>query len=250
LDARDDARVNTSFDFSDRTVVVTGGAQGIGAAIAGAFARANANVYAFDLGPTALDGGADDVRVVRCDVSDARSVDDAVASVVDDAGAVDVLINNAGIVRDAVVWKIGDDDWSKVIGVHLTGTFHCTRAVVPSMRASGSGRIVNVTSYSGLHGNFGQSNYAAAKAGIVGFTRTAAKELAAFGITVNAISPNAETAMVASISSEAKAALTAQIPLGRFGDPAEMAPAALFLASDEASYITGVVLPVDGGLAM
>jgi 3-oxoacyl-[acyl-carrier protein] reductase len=159
-------------------------------------------------------------------------------------------VNNAGITRDAMVWKMTDAEWHAVIGVHLTGTFNLTRAALPSMRAASYGRIINVTSYTGLHGNLGQANYAAAKAGIIGFTKNVAKDVARFGITVNAISPNAETAMVAAIPAEKKAAIVAQIPLGRFGEPAEMAAAALFLASDEAAYITGVVLPIDGGLSM
>jgi 3-oxoacyl-[acyl-carrier protein] reductase len=161
-----------------------------------------------------------------------------------------VLVNNAGITRDTVVWKMSDEQWRAVLDVHLTGTFNLTRAVIPHMRATGRGRIVNITSYTGLHGNVGQANYAAAKAGIIGFTKTVAKEVARFGITVNAISPNAETAMVAAIPAEKKAELTAAVPMGRFADPSEMAAAVGFLASDEAGYITGVVLPVDGGLSM
>ena len=145
---------------------------------------------------------------------------------------------------------MNDADWRAVLDVHLTGTFNLTRAVIPTMRAINRGRIINVTSYTGLHGNVGQANYAAAKAGIIGFTKAVAKEVARFGITVNAISPNAETAMVATIPLEKKQQLTRTIPLGRFGDPQEMAAAVGFLASDEASYITGTVLPVDGGLSM
>jgi 3-oxoacyl-[acyl-carrier protein] reductase len=162
----------------------------------------------------------------------------------------DVLVNNAGILRDGVSWKLTDADWQSVLDVHLGGTFRFTRAVTPHMRSQGSGRIVNVTSYTGLHGNPGQANYAAAKAGIIGFTKTTAKELARFGVTVNAISPNADTRMIAAIPEERRAEIAATIPLGRFGDPAEMAGAVCFLASDEAGYITGTVLPVDGGLSM
>jgi 3-oxoacyl-[acyl-carrier protein] reductase len=143
-----------------------------------------------------------------------------------------------------------DEQWQAVLDVHLTGTFAMTRAVVPAMRTASYGRIVNVTSFTGLHGNIGQANYAAAKAGIIGFSKTVAKEVARFGITVNAISPNAETAMTAAIPPDKKAELTAQVPMGRFADPGEMAAAVAFLASEEAGYITGVVLPVDGGLSM
>ena len=136
-----------------------------------------------------------------------------------------------------------------MLDVHLTGTFNVTRAVIPSMRRRGSGRVINVTSYTGLRGNVGQANYAAAKAGIVGFTKTVAREVARFGITANAVSPNALTPMVEAVPEDARARLAAEIPLGRFADPAEIAPAVGFLASDEAAYITGTVLPVDGGMA-
>lgn len=149
-----------------------------------------------------------------------------------------------------MLWKLADDDWEAVLAVHAGGTFRFTRACVPHFRERSYGRVVNVTSYTGLHGNTGQANYATAKAGIIGFTKTAAKELARFGVTVNAISPNAETRMVASIPDDKKAELTAGIPLGRFAAPSEMAAAIAFLASDEAGYITGTVLPVDGGLSI
>jgi 3-oxoacyl-[acyl-carrier protein] reductase len=143
-----------------------------------------------------------------------------------------------------------DDQWNSVLAVHVTGTFNVTRAAVPHMRAAGYGRIINVTSYTGMHGNIGQSNYAAAKGGIIGFTKSVAKETARFGITCNAISPNAATAMVASVPPDKLAEMTASFPMGRFADPSEMAAAVAFLSSDEAAYITGVVLPVDGGVSM
>jgi 3-oxoacyl-[acyl-carrier protein] reductase len=134
--------------------------------------------------------------------------------------------------------------------VHLGGTFRCTRAAIPHFREQQYGRVINVTSYTGLRGNPGQANYAAAKAGIIGFTKTAAKELARFGTTVNAVSPNAETRMISSIPPDRREVITAAIPLGRFGAPGEMAAAVAFLASEEAGYITGTVLPVDGGVAI
>jgi 3-oxoacyl-[acyl-carrier protein] reductase len=145
---------------------------------------------------------------------------------------------------------MSDDEYEQVMAVHAGGTFRFTRACVPHFRAQNHGRVINVTSYTGLRGNPGQANYAMAKAGIIGFTKTAAKELASFGVTVNAISPNAETQMVASIPEAKKAQIASQIPLGRFADPSEMAAAVGFLASAEAGYITGAVLPVDGGIAI
>ena len=243
-----------SFDFTGRTAIVTGAAQGIGLALARRFSLAGARVVAVDRAEVALRdtwGAATELVLPWVlDVTDAEACDACIAAATAWGGSIDVLVNNAGITRDAMVWKITDADWHAVIDVHLTGTFNLTRAVLPSMRAAGSGRIINVTSYTGMHGNLGQANYAAAKAGIIGFTKNVAKDVARFGITANAISPNAETAMVAAIPAEKKAALVAQIPLGRFGAPDEMAAATLFLASDEAAYITGVVLPVDGGLSM
>ncbi|MEZ5124243.1 MAG: SDR family oxidoreductase, partial [Solirubrobacterales bacterium] len=184
------------------------------------------------------------------DIASTESVQRAVSAAAEQSGRIDVLVNNAGVLRDNVLWKLSDDDWDTVVDVHLGGTFKMTRACVPVFRRQGSGRVVNVTSYSGLHGNLGQANYAAAKAGIIGFTRTAAKELARFGITVNAISPNAETRMVASIPEDRRAELAAGIPMGRFAAPSEMCAAVQFLASEEAGYVTGVVLPVDGGLSI
>ena len=242
-----------NFDFSDRTVFITGGAQGIGAALVETFHAADARVAAIDLDVAAIEERwADSERVLplACDVSDPAQCDNAISATIDWSGAIDVLVNNAGITRDTVVWKLTDAAWSTVLDVHLTGTFNLTRAAIPHMRAQSRGRIVNVTSYTGLHGNIGQANYAAAKAGIIGFSKTVAKEVARFGITVNVVSPNAETPMVAAVPPEKKAELTAMVPLGRFGEPAEMAAGVAFLASDEAAYITGAVLPIDGGLSM
>lgn len=241
-----------TFDFTGKTVVVTGAAQGIGLEISRHFRANGADVVMFDFDEQTLNAAATDVGAiaVQGDVSSTGDVERAMAVAKDVTGRIDVVVNNAGILRDAVVWKLSDDDWESVMAVHAGGTFKTTRAVVPIFRAQGGGRIINVTSYSGLRGNVGQANYATAKAGIIGFTKTTAKELARFSITVNAISPNAETRMITSIPPEKRAELEAAIPLGRFGQPSEMCDAVAFLASDEAAYITGVVLPVDGGISI
>lgn len=242
-----------AWDFSSRSILVSGAAQGIGEAIVRFFRAAGAEVYALDLDLDRLRGVfADDDAVVpiAADVSDADAIAKVFAPGGPVSGGVDVLVNNAGITRDAMVWKIDDTQWADVIGVHLTGTFRLSRAVIPGMRAKSYGRIINVTSYTGLHGNRGQANYAAAKAGIVGFTKSTAKDVARFGITVNALSPNAATPMVKAVPEQELARLASTIPLGRFADPHEICPAVGFLASDEAAYITGAVLPVDGGMAM
>jgi 3-oxoacyl-[acyl-carrier protein] reductase len=243
---------NLTFDFSGRTVVVTGAARGIGLGLARTFHGAHADVFMVDFDGEVLAKAAAEIgaRGIEADVSSTADVEAVVGTVVAETGRVDVLVNNAGILRDNVVWNLTDDDWSQVLDVHAGGTFRVTRACVPHFRAQNYGRVVNVTSYTGLRGNPGQANYAMAKAGIIGFTKTVAKELARFGVTVNAISPNAETRMVESIPPAKRAELTAAIPAGRFAAPEEMAAAVAFLASEEAGYLTGVVLPVDGGMSM
>ncbi|MDI6909236.1 SDR family oxidoreductase [Nocardioides sp.] len=245
--------MSISFDFSGRTALVTGGAQGIGRAIAAMFHDAGAHVAVLDRSSEALaDAWPASARVAThaIDVTDTAAVGEVVRAVEAWTGRIDIAVNNAGITRDRVVWKLGDEEWQDVLDVHLGGTFAVTRAVVPVMRAAGYGRIINVTSYTGLHGTIGQSNYAAAKGGIIAFTKTVAKETARFGITVNAISPNAATPMVTSLPVERIDEMTEMVPVGRFAEPEEMATAIGYLAAEQSSYVTGVVLPVDGGLAM
>jgi 3-oxoacyl-[acyl-carrier protein] reductase len=185
--------VSITFDFTGRTGIDTGAAQGIGLSIARLFHDAGARVAPFDLDATVLTAvwgeRTDTVAPITVDVADRDAVSVAVAEVVSWAGGVPVAVNNAGVTRDAVVWKLSTEQWQLVLDVHLGGTFNVTQAVLPHMRGAGFGRIINVTSYTGMHGNIGHANYAAAKAGIIGFTKTVAKEVARFGITVNAISP-------------------------------------------------------------
>lgn len=243
----------TTFDLQGRTAIVTGAAQGIGLAISQRFATDGATVVMVDFNAEALAAAADGIPraiPIACDVADSAAVGDAVTRAHQETGRLDIVVNNAGIVRDRMLWKLTDDDWNAVIAVHLTGTFNFIRAATPVMREAGYGRIVNVTSYTGMHGNIGQLNYAAAKGGIIALTKGAAKELSRFGITVNAISPNAATPMVAGIPDDKREAIAKTVPVGRWGQPEEMAYGVAFLCTAEAAYITGVVLPVDGGLAM
>jgi 3-oxoacyl-[acyl-carrier protein] reductase len=249
-DIRDMSDVN--FDFSGRSVIVTGAGRGIGLELARLFATSGAETYLVDVDEDVVKAAADEVggHSVSADVSSTDEVQAVVDRVIGDTGRIDVLVNNAGILRDRILWKLTDEDWDVVLAVHLGGTFRFTRACVPHFREAGWGRVINVTSDTGLHGNIGQANYAAAKAGIVGFTYTAAKELARFGVTVNALCPNAYTRMIESIPRDKYEASLDMIPMGRYGEPAEMAAAVAFLASDAAGYITGVVLRVDGGASM
>lgn len=243
---------NLSFDYTGRTIVVTGSARGIGKEVARRFAASGGTVYLMDPDADEVSAAAVELGAAAIvgSVSSTEDAEAAVTQVVDQTGRIDVLVNNAGILRDKVLWKLTDEDWDQVLSVHAGGTFRMTRAAVPHFRAQQYGRVVNVTSYTGLHGNIGQANYATAKAGIIGFTKTAAKELAGFGVTVNAISPNAHTRMIDSIPADKVEAVTQEIPLKRFADPSEMSAAIAFFASEEAGYITGTVLPVDGGLSM
>jgi len=245
--------------YADRVVVVTGAARGIGAGTAKRFADEGASVAVLDLDQTAAAATADRLGAPKavglaCDVCDSGSVSTAVAAVVEELGKVDVLVNNAGVTRDNLLFKMTEDDWDTVMNVHLRGSFLMSRAVQQHMVAARYGKILNLSSVSAL-GNRGQANYSAAKMGLQGFTRTLALELGSFGVNVNAIAPgfivtdmtDATARRVGMEPEEYRKGAAERSPLKRVGYPQDIAAAAAFLCSDEAAYITGQTLYVDGG---
>jgi 3-oxoacyl-[acyl-carrier protein] reductase len=236
-----------------RVALVTGAARGIGAATARAFARAGARVALLDREAAELEGVAADTggAAFPADVTDAAAVGRAVDGVIARWGRLDILVNNAGIVRDAALADVTEEDWSTTLDVNLRGTMVCARAAVPHMKAAGFGRILSATSIVARSGNYGQTAYAASKAGIIGLTRTWARELGPKGITANAVAPGfIDTGMVKSVPAKIMAELLARTPAGRMGRPEEVASVYLFLASDLASFVNGAVVGVDGGLLL
>jgi 3-oxoacyl-[acyl-carrier protein] reductase len=240
-----------------KTAVITGGAQGIGFAIAEVFVRQGAQVVLGDLNLEAMQeaaaklGGPDVAAVARCDVTSAAEMEALVTGAVDTFGSLDIMVNNAGITRDATMRTMTEDQFDQVISVHLKGTWNGTRLAAAIMRERKSGAIVNISSLSGKVGMVGQTNYSAAKAGIVGLTKAAAKEMAHHGVRVNAIQPGLiRSAMTEAMPQKAWDQKMAEIPMGRAGELAEVATVALFLASDMSSYMTGTVLEVTGGRFM
>ena len=240
--------------LAGRTAVVTGGAQGLGYAIAEVFIAEGARVVLGDLGlertqeSAATLGGPGVCLAAHCDVTSAADVEALVGAAVDGFGGLDIMVNNAGITRDATMRKMTEQQFDEVIAVHLKGTWNGTRAAAAVMRERGRGAIINMSSISGKVGLVGQTNYSAAKAGIVGLTKAAAKELAHLGVRVNAIAPGLiRSAMTEAMPQRIWDAKLAEIPMGRAGEPAEVATVALFLASDLSSYMTGTVLEVTGG---
>jgi len=237
-----------------RTAVITGGAQGIGFAIAERFVAEGARVVLGDLNPELTDGavatlgGSAVAKAVSCDVTDAAQVEALVGAAVDTFGSLDVMVNNAGITRDATMRKMTEEQFDQVIAVHLKGSWNGTRLAANIMREAKSGAIVNISSISGKVGLIGQTNYSAAKAGIVGLTKAAAKEVAHLGVRVNAIQPGLiRSAMTEAMPQRIWDQKLAEIPMARAGEPSEVASVALFLASDLSSYMTGTVLEVTGG---
>lgn len=236
--------------------LVTGGSSGIGRCIAESLARDGCDVGIFYLGE-AEDACPVVEAIESCgqrawsrvgDVADSEQARNAVDAFVDEVGGIDILINNAGIFRDHVIWKMTDEEWRNVIDVNLTGVFNFSRATAPVMRTGGGGAIVNISSINGLRGKFGQANYAAAKAGVIGLTKTLARELARFDVTVNAVAPGLiDTPILQAMPPEERKKAGEEILLGRIGTPRDVAELVAFLCSDRARFITGEVIRVDGG---
>lgn len=242
-----------------QVAIVTGASRGIGRAVAIALAKVGAKVVVNYAGNAAaaeevcqaiIDCGGQAIAV-QADVADNGAVESLVKTTIDTYGKIDILVNNAGITRDTLLMRMKEEDWDAVLNTNLKGIFYCTKAVSKIMMKQRSGRIINMTSVVGLTGNAGQANYAAAKAGVIGFTKSMAKELASRGITVNAIAPGfIATDMTNGLADQVKEELTAKIPLNRLGAAEDVAAAVVFLATDSANYITGQTLNVDGGMVM
>ena len=245
------------FDLSGKIAIVTGASRGIGRGIAMTLASRGAYVVATARGENAVDavsqiqGAGHRAEAAALEVTDPASVEALISGVLERHGRIDVLVNNAGITRDQLMLRMKRDDWDHVIGTNLTGSFALSQAAIKPMVKQRSGRIINISSVVGQTGNAGQANYAASKAGLIGFSKALARELASRNITVNVVAPGLiETDMTKAITDKAHGDWTSQIPLGRLGTTADVAAAVCFLASDEASYITGQVVAVNGGMYM
>ncbi|MBX3145699.1 MAG: 3-oxoacyl-[acyl-carrier-protein] reductase [Gemmatimonadales bacterium] len=247
--------MSIAIDLTGQVAFVTGSTRGIGLELARTLRSAGARVavvgrnaeQARAVAATLGDGAVG----VGCDVSDAAQVEAAIAQAEQALGPISILINNAGLTRDNLLLRLSGEEWDQVLDANLKGAFHTTKAVIKGMMKRRAGRIINITSVVGLTGNKGQANYAASKAGLIGFSKSVAKEYASRGVLVNCIAPGfIETDMTAALPAEAQAALLSQIALGRLGQPADIAGAVLFLASDLARYVTGQVLVVDGGMVI
>ena len=242
--------------LENKIAIVTGGAQGIGKATVEKFAAEGATIIVWDVDEAKGNKLADDLRLqkvtikfMRVNVADYQEVEKAILQIINEFGRIDILVNNAGILRDGTLVKMTSEQWQQVIDVNLTGVFNCTKAVAPHMIEKQYGKIINATSVVGLYGNFGQTNYVATKAGVIGMTKVWARELGRKGINVNAIAPGfIATEMVASMPEKVITSMKEKTPLGRLGKPEDIANAYCFLASAEAWFINGTVLSVDGGV--
>ncbi|MEE8317560.1 MAG: 3-oxoacyl-[acyl-carrier-protein] reductase [Candidatus Omnitrophota bacterium] len=241
-----------------KVALITGGARGIGKEIALLFAREGADIALCDVDLEEANKTAKEIQVlgreslaIKTDVTDSKDVQDMVDKILDKFKKLDILINNAGITKDNLVLRMSEEDWDKVIAVNLKGCFICTKIVAKVMLKQRSGRIINLASIIGIMGNAGQANYAASKAGIIALTKSVAKELAPRGVLVNAIAPGfIKTEMTARLSEDIQKKMLSVIPLGRFGEPKDVADLALFLSREGSSYITGQVIQIDGGMLM
>jgi 3-oxoacyl-[acyl-carrier protein] reductase len=247
--------VAISLDLSGKTAFVTGSTRGIGLAIAGGLYSSGAKVAVvgrqLERAKAVASGLGERAAGVACDVTRSDQVDAAIAAAEAALGPIDILVNNAGVTRDNILLRLTEEDWDSVLDANLKGAFHTTRAVIKGMMKRRSGRIINISSIVGLVGNKGQANYASSKAGLIGFTKSVAKEYASRNILVNCIAPGfIDTEMTASLPDTARASLLEEIALGRLGRPEDVAGTVLFLASDLAAYVTGQVLVVDGGMVM
>ena len=243
-------------NLNDKVAIVTGSGRGIGQAIAMKLAEKGAAVVINDINEASANQTVDQIKAMGCqsmavvaDVSSSADTARMTASVKEAFGHIDILVNNAGITRDQLLLRMTDDDWDKVINIGLRSVFLCTRAVIRDMMRQRWGRIISISSIVGIAGNAGQANYAAAKAGIIGFTRATAKEVASRNVTVNAVAPGfIDTEMTQRLSEKEKTALKERIPAGYLGSPVDVAETVAFFASEEAKYITGQVLSIDGGM--
>lgn len=244
--------------LSGKVALVTGAAQGIGKTIALCLAKDGADMVISDLNLEGAETTANEIQklgrralAVKTDVSKAVDVEEMVQKVIDKFGQIDILVNNAGVTRDTLLMRMKEADWDFVLNINLKGTFNCTKEVIRWMMKQKKGKIVNVSSVVGVMGNVGQANYAASKAGVIGFTKTVAREVAPRGINVNAVAPGfIDTEMTKVIPDKAKQMLLSQIPLGKLGMPEDVANVVRFLASEEANYITGQTIHVNGGMFM
>lgn len=244
--------------LKDKVAIITGGARGIGKASVIKFCSEGAKVMIWDVLDNEGNSLAKEMnekgyvcKYFNVDVTNFQNVEEVTKNIVEEFGQIDILINNAGITRDATLLKMTDEQWQSVLNVNLTGVFNCTKAVAPYMVEKGKGKIINTSSVVALYGNFGQSNYVATKSGIIGLTKVWARELGRKGICVNAVAPGfIETEMVQTMPEKILTMMREKTPLGRLGKPEEIANAYLFLASDEADFINGAVLSVDGGITI